>query len=174
MSSIKMMAERAILPAHIWNHCQPVGRCTTWGGGSSTRADVWLRMRVSSSASTITWRARLSQVAVTSTESAEMRRTLSTACPLRLPKPVPIGIELSIRVSNVVAATLGGTGCWCRSTNLFTSSRLSVLLAVCVNRPGALQLAADRAISIMLAGRSLLDGAVEAPHGLVEFNVLIL
>lgn len=67
-------------------------------------------MRVSSSVSRTTCRAKLSQVAVTSRLSADMRLTFTVACPLRRLKPVPTGIVSSSFVGKAVFATLGGTG----------------------------------------------------------------
>lgn len=59
----------------------------------------------------MTWRARLSQVAVASMESPRRRFTLITACPLRMLNPVPTGIVFNVPAGNVVVAMLGGTGC---------------------------------------------------------------
>lgn len=106
-----MMIKRAILPVHIWNHCQPVGSFIISGGSTSSFSEVSLRMRVNSSVNTITWRARLSQVAVTCTLSPDIRLTFTVACPLRRLKPVPTGIVSNSSVGKAVVATLGGTGC---------------------------------------------------------------
>ena len=88
-----------------------MGSLITSGGRVSTAEDVSLRIRVSSSVSIIIWRARVSQVAVTARLFSAMRLTFTVACPLRLLKPVPTGIEVNIFVGNAVLATLGGTGC---------------------------------------------------------------
>ena len=88
-----------------------MGSFITSGGSSSASSEVSLLIRVSSSVSIITCRARLSQVAVTSRLSSDMRVTFTVACPLRLLNPVPTGIEFSRFVGNCVFARLGGTGC---------------------------------------------------------------
>lgn len=167
-----MRIKRAILPAHIWNHCHPVGSLTTFGGGSSTFSSSALRMRVFSSFSRIPWRARLSQVAVTSTESSDIRVTFTVACPLRRLKPVPTGIASSIPVGKVVCATLGGTGC-CISANPFTSCRLSLTWVDAVIRPGPLQLVVDRAIVPVTTRSSASHRAVQSGDGPVKFSVFI-
>ena len=107
-------------------------------------------------------------------ESSDVRVTFTVACPLRRLKPVPTGISSSISVGNFVFATLGGTGC-CRRANPLLSERLSIrLYSFRTNGSGLLQLVTDRAVSIMPASRSPLNGTVKFTHRLVEFDVLIL
>ena len=69
---------------------------------------------------------------------------------------------------------LGGTGC-CRRANPLLPERLSFwLCSFRTNGSGLLQLATDRAVSIMPASRSPLNGTVKFTHRLVKFDVLIL
>lgn len=79
--------------------------------------------RESSRLRRMTWRARLSQVAVACMESPVRRFTLTVACPLRKLNPVPTGIAFNVPAGNVVVAMLGGTGC-CISA--YPSTRCSV------------------------------------------------
>ena len=77
--TIRTRAKTAIRPVHIWNHCQPVGSFITLGGSSFTSSEVSFLIRTSSSVSRITCRARLSQVAVTSMLSPDIRVTFTVA-----------------------------------------------------------------------------------------------
>lgn len=124
----------AIRPVHIWNHCNPVGSFITLGGRSLVSVEVSLRIRVNSSVSRITCLDRLSQVAVTSMLSPDIRFTLTVACPLRLLKPVPTGIVFSIPVGKVVFAMLGATGS-CSMAIFLATWLLSTEEEVCVNCP---------------------------------------
>lgn len=106
-----MRAATAICPVLIQNHCHVEGWFTTFGGTWATDSEVCRLMRESSRCSTMTCRARLSQVAVACMESPGRRFTLTVACPLRMLNSVPTGIVLNVPAGNVVEAMLGGTGC---------------------------------------------------------------
>nr|DAQ09607.1 MAG TPA: hypothetical protein [Bacteriophage sp.] len=171
--TIRTRAKTAIRPVHIWNHCQPVGSFITLGGSSFTSSEVSFLIRTSSSVSRITCRARLSQVAVTSMLSPDIRETFTVACPLRLLKPVPIGIVFSISVGNTVFAMLGGTGS-CRSANCFTLCWLSLRCREVVTvGTGLLQLEANRAIIPVMTSSSASHRAVQSGDSPVEFSVFI-
>lgn len=167
-TTIKQHNATAIRPVCIQNHCHPVGSCTITSGGLVSFFCNSLRMRVISSSRYPHRRRMLSQADSTIRLLSPSRPTCTDACPLRAVYRAPVGRRNTLSIGTLRLTRLPGIVS-CHVSVFLTLCRLShradVRSAVRLFCP--LQLAAHRAVAIMRAGNSLLNGAVKVAHRLV-------